>query len=165
MFGSCNSAYRLRYWNKFCNRCWNSLLRIVATVLTACGIETMSIRNLIKQKAARCNSAYRLRYWNTCNTLNLLLVGSMNVATVLTACGIETKGFWRTFEFFYYLLQQCLPLAVLKHSNDLYTHSVKIKSLQQCLPLAVLKQTTSDFCIVAANKICCNSAYRLRYWN
>ena len=37
----CNSAYRLRYWN-FVPRCkiWAHTFKNVATVLTACGIET-----------------------------------------------------------------------------------------------------------------------------
>ena len=59
-------------------------------------------------------------------------------------------------------LQQCLPLAVLKLSVQ-RTRGVIIRQLQQCLPLAVLKPaiTTS----LAFTFTCCNSAYRLRYWN
>ena len=64
------------------------LLIFVATVLTACGIET--VKN------------------------HMTTIGILKVATVLTACGIETHNL-------IYLndgqsqLQQCLPLAVLKH--------------------------------------------------
>ena len=65
----------------------NSYL-IVATVLTACGIETIPTEH----GATRTTS----------------------VATVLTACGIETT--WRSgMESTMDLLQQYLPLAVLKH--------------------------------------------------
>ena len=108
------------------------------------------------------------------------------VATVLTACGIET--IWlRDWTFSCSIsLQQCLPLAVLKHlvPDDKEHHS----SLQQCLPLAVLKQLTLQrnltklyrvatvltacgietfisFLLFIKNFMCCNSAYRLRYWN
>ena len=83
---------------------------------------------------------------------------------MLTACGIET---WRNIPLRTYvvkeaLLQQCLPLAVLKHcySMQIWRRSSK---LQQCLPLAVLK--LEIFLSEAIFTISCNSAYRLRYWN
>ena len=60
----------------------------VATVLTACGIETKQSLSSI-----RSNSIY--------------------VATVLTACGIETRKFLLK-SYSIRQLQQCLPLAVLK---------------------------------------------------
>ena len=64
----------------------------------------------------------------------------IHVATVLTACGIETL-FSLIFQFSFYIamLQQYLPLAVLKRyaSNNERTHH--LLSLQQYLPLAVLK--------------------------
>ena len=63
-----------------------SILRAVATVLTACGIETQLDIDIVK--------------------------GVFYVATVLTACGIETL-FLNLFKVFSEL-QQYLPLAVLK---------------------------------------------------
>ena len=60
----------------------------------------------------------------------------VTVATVLTACGIETSGFICTGSEFFKMLQQCLPLAVLKLN------------------------TTVD---IFDSTISCNSAYRLRY--
>ena len=63
MIYSCNSAYRLRYWNH-CNELQQRLW------------------------TRRCNSAYRLRYWNLTHLLHL--ANLLHVATVLTACGIET---------------------------------------------------------------------------
>ena len=84
---------------------------MVATVLTACGIETVQSIGVIKDS-------------------------NRSVATVLTACGIETyisgEG-----SYFFYLLQQCLPLAVLKRS---------------LFGRAAIAAFSS-----------CNSAYRLRY--
>ena len=108
---SCNSAYRLRYWNTTSFAPANVLIA-VATVLTACGIETMMVL-LTACHTYRCNSAYRLRYWNI----------------------------WRRFrtQRFQFMLQQCLPLAVLKQ------HDIKEGEI--------------------SNTKCCNSAYRLRYWN
>ena len=56
-------------------------------MLTACGIETL------------------LR--NSSNRYNII------VATVPTACGIETEKY-SVINILYKMLQQCLPLAVLK---------------------------------------------------
>ena len=84
------------------------------------------------------------------------------------------------------MLQQCLPLAVLKH-NGLAALVLTTIQLQQCLPLAVLKQvrmaltvrifkrvaTVLTACGIETYQIApferaqlllsCNSAYRLRY--
>ena len=85
----------------------------VATVLTACGIETFEM--------------------NVCYTVHFKAV-----ATVLTACGIETS---------------C-------HGAK-YGHTLS-KMLQQCLPLAVLKlDNRAEFVVVLLHS--CNSAYRVRY--
>ena len=60
---SCNSTYRLRYWNV--------------------------IENLdCSQRIARCNSTYRLRYWNLIHPYTL---PNVSVATALTVYGIETR--------------------------------------------------------------------------
>ena len=83
------------------------------TVLTACGIET-----------------YRF-YWIPMGVEQL-------VATVPTACGIET------------LLCIAAPTR-------------KIFMLQQHLPLAVLKRCYQETSFI--NCLGCYSAYRLRYWN
>ena len=61
---SCNSTYRLRYWNSA------TFLRppnkpLVATVLTVYGIETgYRSQSCCLLGLVRCNSTYRLRYWN-----------------------------------------------------------------------------------------------------
>ena len=64
---------------------------MVATVLTACGIETET------------------------KMINVA-TSSNKVATVLTACGIETI-YPTKVKIDFFELQQCLPLAVLKRSR------------------------------------------------
>ena len=64
---SCNSTYRLRYWNQYCNWCY-----------------WMEIQ-------CSCNSTYRLRYWNLRENTPPWRVPSLPVATVLTVYGIETS--------------------------------------------------------------------------
>ena len=82
------------------------------------------------------------------------------VATVLTACGIETCRYLIE-RYVKILLQQYLPLAVLKQvTTDGLGHVIYGK-LQQYLPLAVLKL---DFYLETERLLDrCNSTYRLRY--
>ena len=62
---SCNSTYRLRYWNPASDKISNiGFANPVATVLTACGIETPNKDPNKQQDLFSCNSTYRLRYWN-----------------------------------------------------------------------------------------------------
>ena len=62
---------------------------------------------------------------------------------------------------FFGLLQQYLPLAVLKRPSILH-QNVVLLTLQQYLPLAVLKlsNTREDLLTYFPS---CNSTYRLRY--
>ena len=110
---SCNSAYRLRYWNNqitapstiaSINQLQQHLLftvlklnicfqfiwmkNIVATVLTVYGIETPPRIFHPYNGYKRCNSTYRLRYWNL--KYKLINCSRCSVATVLTVYGIET---------------------------------------------------------------------------
>ena len=87
---SCNSTYRLRYWNAgiFTS---NSSSLPVATVPTVYGIETSDNqkRSYHLMDHWSCNSTYRLRYWNSVSWSDppwLIL----KVATVPTVYGIET---------------------------------------------------------------------------
>ena len=136
----------------------------VATVLTACGIETAVIGSN-DWRGYSCNSTYRLRYWNEQGKRIKTAVLCFNV-----------------------LLQQYLPLAVLKQLfKHMLTYSFSSK-LQQYLPLAVLKHrqktwmlschfvpvaTVLTACGIETKNIfmwrtkiqSCNSTYRLRYWN
>ena len=87
---------------------------MVATTPTACGIETEHQR--LRQYFER-----------------------IKVATTPTACGIETKQTIYKREKII-LLQQHLPLAVLKPEGEKKNKEVEIVTmLQQHLPLAVLK--------------------------
>ena len=128
-------------------------------MLTVYGIETLP-NIAILSKIISCNSAYRLRYWNAI--------------------------LWRRI-FLFVTLQQCLPFTVLKRRK--YETIVVRHELQQCLPFTVLKrnnmpllkkkikvavatvltvygiETDSFSDVVIDIRICCNSAYRLRYWN
>ena len=72
-------------------------------------------------------------FWNRINTGFL----DPAVATVLTACGIETRKS-ASIKYKFRMLQQCLPLAVLKLA-DCNVFYIAVFWLQQCLPLAVLK--------------------------
>ena len=84
------TVYGLRFSKtSFWNRINTGFLDpAVATVLTACGIETCYLESVS----------------HICYI----------VATVLTACGIETKDFSNDDRVLPIVLQQCLPLAVLK---------------------------------------------------
>ena len=136
----CNSAYRLRYW-KLINI---ESLQWVATTLQQClplAVLKLTIDNILWQQLIklqlqqclplavlklhridegffhlmrRCNSAYRLRYWNI--YFRPLEFGSRG-------CCCNSAYRLRYWNFFGYgfgvsihLLQQCLPLAVLKHT-------------------------------------------------
>ena len=68
---------------------------------------------------------------------------------MLTACGIETFV-GRNFTTFFVLLQQCLPLAVLKPEAVAVKAAAKANKLQQCLPLAVLKLSTKFTILVTS---------------
>ena len=104
--GSCNSTYRLRYWNSFIDTL--KAIRfpwLVATVLTVYGMRRrvrdsrgaerrwgphISYLNEVRLKRRRLgNSTYRLRYWN----IMPITAGAASniVAIALTVYGIETK--------------------------------------------------------------------------
>ena len=61
-------------------------------------------------------------------------------------------------------LQQHLPFTVLKHflCPD---PTPQMRRLQQHLPFTVLKPFNSAFSLSFLTLFCCNSTYRLRYWN
>ena len=84
----CNSTYRLRYWNMYQLLVGIRIEQHVATVLTACGIETWFF-HYQPSIYLSCNSTYRLRYWNIIFDVTLGHFYKL-VATVLTVYGIET---------------------------------------------------------------------------
>ena len=89
---SCNSTYRLRYWNSYAFLYKILIYSWVATVLTVYGIETLDWIQTQIEQMLRCNSTYRLRYWN---------MPSKEKAFILPSI---------------ILLQQYLPFTVLKLS-------------------------------------------------
>ena len=156
---SCNSTYRLRYWNEM----QKSIHRLVcgwpvATVLTACGIETVGITGgTVINGLLGCNSTYRLRYWNVWRIheqhrtylqlqqyLPLAVLKPDNicaqplllVATVLTACGIETSKSNNKEK----LLNVATVLTACGIETLLRIPMNRWILLQQYLPLAVLKR-------------------------
>ena len=113
-FLSCNSAYRLRYWNPFGRtKTSSSVLSCNSAYRLRYWNYAVPLYGLSRLK--RCNSAYRLRYWNSTElliSLPPLLIGCnsayrlrywnwslltdtsnrpLKVATVLTVYGIETR--------------------------------------------------------------------------
>ena len=177
---SCNSTYRLRYWNLVTSKPELSIQVFVATVLTVYGIETFVTIFFIK--TLRCNSTYRLRYWNK---RSFLIHDTIEqVATVLTVYGIETSNF--SSRKLRISLQQYLPFTVLKLIIINSTNICALIRLQQYLPFTVLKQWLNYLTTLNQTKVatvltvygietlkimesltifCCNSTYRLRYWN
>ena len=122
----------------------------VATVLTACGIETTIHFSNIKTTYCRCcNSAYRLRYWNVihlgyfvskhllrCNSAyrlrywNPLEITSIKITCVVSCNSAYRLRYWNLPRYslsnrlHHYQLQQYLPLAVLKLSLVLLQHHI-----------------------------------------
>ena len=107
-----------------------------------------------------CNSTYRLRYWNASRTSKV--TSPLLVATVLTACGIETFHLPSLHEVESSLLQQYLPLAVLKlNIFDLFVIRTDIVATV----LTACGIETVDYPLSPCTSIGCNSTYRLWYWN
>ena len=82
------------------------------------------------------------------------------VATVLTACGIETYniGLQRLLNR---VLQQCLPLAVLKLDVDVVEDATSINVATVLTACGI--ETREIYIAVHKTIYSCNSAYRLRY--
>ena len=108
---------------------------IVATVLTACGIET---------------TAMTITMMNYCQ-----LQQCLPLAVLKPNIAHHTSYICQ--------LQQCLPLAVLKHSfckTTFIFYDTRCNSAYRLRYWNDRKRNRSD-----KKKQCCNSAYRLRYWN
>ena len=116
--------------------CINDNVEYVATVLTACGIETR--RHLSSQD-------------------NIIA----QVATVLTACGIET-AVTKVILFHVFTLQQYLPLAVLKHNGGILFLVGEYFSVATVLTACGI-ETNRYLSMNVYRPPRCNSTYRLRY--
>ena len=154
----CNSTYRLRYWNGPRQNVWDQVIA-VATAPTVYGIETDVVHYIVHGisnvataptvygietlppsdatwASRSCNSTYRLRYWNISTSSNKP----------------------STFD----KLQQHLPFTVLKpfclgHQALL---SIGVATAPTVYGIETIVLITA-FWIA----FCCNSTYRLRYWN
>jgi len=123
---------------------------VVATVLTACGIETFRSHDNDTYLMHRCNSTYRLRYWNSFMPLP--------PSDATWACCNST-----------YRLRYATKGARQQRSDDegrtsLVPDRRAGKTIEwKYLPLAVLKRLTHIEGDITS--FSCNSTYRLRYWN
>ena len=109
------TVYGLRFSKtSFWNRMNTGFLDpAVATVLTACGIET--VRTAIERST------------------------DVNVATVLTACGIETYSPFAATHKALFVATVLTACGIETNKSDFYYCLWVLDRLQQCLPLAVLK--------------------------
>ena len=117
--------------------------RNVATVLTACGIETLKDIEQARRNYSPLQQCLPLAVLKRFKCPFLLALPIIGVATVLTACGIETMKNLKA-GLTPAQLQQCLPLAVLKLGAAVGGMTIDMAKLQQCLPLAVLKRKLLD---------------------
>ena len=181
---SCNSTYRLRYWN------------------------LLEFHKYIESRRTCCNSTYRLRYWNiraTCNRYSPFLKLQQYLPfTVLKRLSVS---FWMsimlscnsTYRLRYWNfspggglissneLQQYLPFTVLKQVRFLiislnslvatvltvygietecyevlYTHNTSlVATVLTVYGIETIKSSRWRFKFILG----CNSTYRLRYWN
>ena len=160
----CNSTYRLRYWNeKICGqfelyrklqqylpftvlKLYNYFKVIDSTIITLQQYLPFTVLKLYNYFKVIDSTIITLQQYlpftvlkpNAMPLINSNLVSP--VATVLTVYGIETR---------------------LKRVSYCI---LGMEGLQQYLPFTVLKPTTIPVTVIP-DKICCNSTYRLRYWN
>ena len=137
VFFSCNSTYRLRYWNEY-------------------------PRILLRQ------NIYLLQQYLPFTVLKLHLPNQpylyqTEVATVLTVYGIETRMLIEKYFPDQGLLQQYLPFTVLKQYRWWWLSS----AISCCNSTYRLRYWNELILLDAddAHDLGCNSTYRLRYWN
>ena len=127
-----------------------------------------------------CNSAYRLRYWNVstgvfpqsiillqqCLPFTVLKLtttlhkNTQRVATVLTVYGIETFIYWMA-------ASKLLNVATVLTVYGIETFSTKYSFfiISCCNSAYRLRYWNNTFCTDHTMSMSCNSTYRLRYWN
>ena len=135
----------------------------VATVPTVYGIETARFFHNSNLIGDGCNSTYRLRYWNIQEGATNYEHPATHVATVPTVYGIETEkrptGTKNYIKF----------VATVPTVYGIETGWVAPASLYCFLTVATVPTVygIETRCKkLEINKICCcNSTYRLRYWN
>ena len=134
----------------------------VATVLTACGIETLNCWYLLDN--------YQLQQYLPLAVLKLaypdyFVLMYPLLQQYLPLAVLKLSFLWHGWLMeMLYALQQYLPLAVLKRPQSSFFLWFTIVALQQYLPLAVLKPGYNQVMSRIFHNSC-NSTYRLRYWN
>ena len=157
---------------------------IVATALTACGIETTS--NCISWYPIRtgCNGAYRLRYWNTYIHFKaehvfklqrrlplavLKLCGRYHIClpTLASCNGAYRLRYWNLLKEISLMPSKmgCNGAYRLRYWNRFATYNYRRRTevataLTAC---GIETKVSSPKLVITSN--CCNGAYRLRYWN
>ena len=111
---------------------------------------------------ASCNSTYRLRYWNLSERWPVAQI-TIAVATVLTVYGIETLHWCQPPEEHTYKLQQYLPFTVLKRHAISGTKPLMVMIVATVLTVYGIETHSRQQQLLTS--FCCNSTYRLRYWN
>ena len=133
---SCNSTYRLRYWNVI-------LWRLNKNLFVSCNstyrLRYWNFSTFFEpvRYCFGCNSTYRLRYWNG------LRYERNHIQNHLRCNSTYRLRYWnwspKSLSTSFARLQQYLPFTVLKHLCIMFAN--------------------------AKDSFCCNSTYRLRYWN
>ena len=185
---SCNSTYRLRYWNHSSQERTKPVNSTVATAPTVYGIETfeqlvstllhkqlqqhlpftvlklVEIITIITHYLTGCNSTYRLRYWNvTWNFAHRRTHKRCNSTYRLRYWNPEI--FHGAFCVEVPLLQQHLPFTVLKLNATLFPISEDFSIVATAPTVYGIETGKKRNYYENWKSFCCNSTYRLRYWN
>ena len=157
---SCNSTYRLRYWNSV-----EEVSKVETPAAEGCNSTyrlrywNAKFRFDFLADWLRCNSTYRLRYWNS------LMIPS-TVSPPFTSCNSTYRlRYWNWKEVYkvtpsFHQLQQYLPFTVLKRIGVLLWKTADAKTLQQYLPFTVLKQIKINTCVLFFT--CWSSTYHIK---
>ena len=114
----------------------------VATVPTACGIEThVHHWYQLRQLTSCCNSTYRLRYWNSM-IWPIILGAIIKVATVPTACGIETIQL--RYLWYHLRLIRCNSTYRLRYWNESMPRAIPEINLKVATVLTACGIETQD---------------------
>ena len=132
---SCNSTYRLRYWN----------------ISSGC---------LYSMNWPSCNSTYRLRYWNRYHAF--LFMCMISVATVFTVYGIETL---RVAILLWHISSIVATVLTVYGIETKFVFLIRSTKMIVATVLTVYGIETDIDVKAGAVVESCNSTYRLRYWN
>ena len=164
---SCNSAYRLRYWNRlqdvvsYADERLKLQQCLPFTVLKLKDIDVFCI-DIVDNNILGCNSAYRLRYWNTKN-INPSVSKSeprCNSAYCLRYWN------WQLWPSSSDSLPSCNSTYRLRYWNvDISLYCIMLFCVATVLTVYGIETWYRLALRSVALAWRCNSAYRLRYWN